>query len=284
MERLVRLAVLALGLCLLSAFACVTGPEVQVSGSPIVDRILSKGELIVGTVGNMPPLNMTSKEGDIIGLEPDLAAYMAASMGVKLRFETMPFPELLPALENGKIDMILSGMTITPQRNLKCAFVGPYFVSGQSILTQMSTLEGIKEPSELNTPDITLTALDKSAGELFVKKFMPRAHLVTVEDYDEAVNLVLRNDADGMIAEYPVCVMAALRHPEKNLMALVSTFTYEPLGIGLPKSDPLLMNWTQNTLNFLEDNGELEEMRVRWFEDDSWLSRLPPSPAHARTQ
>jgi len=182
----------------------------------------------------------------------------------------------LSELENGKIDMILSGMTITPERNLRVAFVGPYFVSGKSILTKIPTLDGVKDPSEINTPDTTLTTLENSTSELFVREFIPNARLVTVKDYDEAVNLVLRNEADAMIADYPVCVVSALRYPEENLMALVATFTYEPLGIALPKNDPLLVNWTQNTLNALEDNGELEEMRVRWFEDDSWLNRLPP--------
>jgi len=219
---------------------------------------------------------MTSREGDIIGLEADLAAHLATSMGVELRFETMPFSDLLSELENGKIDMILSGMTITPERNLRVAFVGPYFVSGKSILTKIPTLDGVKDPSEINTPDTTLTTLENSTSELFAKEFIPNARLVTVKDYDEAVNLVLRNEADAMIADYPVCVVSALRYPEENLMALVATFTYEPLGIALPKNDPLLVNWTQNTLNALEDNGELEEMRVRWFEDDSWLNRLPP--------
>ena len=282
MKRSVSLVALALALSLMSACACVTGTQFQVSDSPIIDRILSRGELIVGTVGNMPPLNMTSRKGDIIGLEADLAAYLAASMGVKLRFEILPFSGLLPALEKGSIDMILSSMTITPERNLKVAFVGPYFVSGKSILTKIATLSAVKDPSEINTPETTLTTLEKSTSELFVKEIMPNARLVTVKDYDEAVNLVLRNEADAMIADYPVCVVSALRYPEENLMALVATFTYEPLGIALPKSDPLLINWTQNTLNALEDTGELEELRIHWFEDDSWLSMLPPPPAAPR--
>ncbi|MBI4773405.1 MAG: transporter substrate-binding domain-containing protein [Deltaproteobacteria bacterium] len=283
MRKAAGFLLLALALCLMPVFACVTETQVQISGSPVIDRILSRGELIVGTVGNMPPLNMITREGDIIGLEADMAAYLATSMGVKLRFETMPFSDLLPALENGKIDMILSGMTITPDRNLRVAFIGPYFVSGKSILTKIPTLDGVKDPSEINTPDTTLTTLENSTSELFVKKFIPNARLVTVKDYDQAVNLVLRNEADAMIADYPVCVVYALRHPDENLVALVSTFTYEPIGVALPKNDPLLMNWMQNTLSAIEDNGELEEMRVRWFEDDSWLSRLPPASGHPPT-
>jgi len=50
------------------------------SASPVLDRIQSRGELVVGTMGNMPPLNMTSKDGEIFGLEPDLARMLAKAM------------------------------------------------------------------------------------------------------------------------------------------------------------------------------------------------------------
>ena len=102
---------------------------VSASSIPTLDHIQKKGELVVGTSGDMPPLNMTTKDGEIIGLEADIAKLIADGMGVKLRFEKMPFSKLLEALESGKVDIILSEMTITSKRNLKVAFVGPYFIS-----------------------------------------------------------------------------------------------------------------------------------------------------------
>jgi polar amino acid transport system substrate-binding protein len=86
---------------------------------------------VVGTSGAQPPLTATSKKGEIIGLDVDIARAIAAAMGVKLKLVPMPFAELLPALEAGKVDMILSGMTITGERNRKAAFLGPYLVTGQ---------------------------------------------------------------------------------------------------------------------------------------------------------
>ncbi|MDX1815067.1 MAG: transporter substrate-binding domain-containing protein, partial [Thermodesulfobacteriota bacterium] len=83
---------------------------------PVLDRILKKGELVVGTSGDQPPLNATTRDGKIIGLEADISSLMASAMGVKLTLSKMPFAQLLPALHEGKIDLILSGMTITPQR------------------------------------------------------------------------------------------------------------------------------------------------------------------------
>ena len=119
------------------------------SASPVLDRIQQRGELVVGTMGNMPPLNMTDKDGAIFGLEPDLARLLANAMNVKVKFVTKPFNELLPALQAGNVDMVLSGMTITPMRNLKVAFVGPYFISGKAFLTKTKTIAMLKMPRML---------------------------------------------------------------------------------------------------------------------------------------
>ena len=81
----------------------------------------------MGTTGKQPPLNRTDKDGKVVGLEVDLARLIDGAMGVKTRFWTMPFAELLPALEAGKVDMVISGMTITPLRNSKAAFAGTCF-------------------------------------------------------------------------------------------------------------------------------------------------------------
>ena len=121
--------------------------------SSVLDRIQAKKELVVGTAADMPPLNMTTKEGQIIGLEVDIASLFAAGMGVKLTLKQVKFSDLLPALEAGQVDMVISGMTILPERNLKAAFVGPYFASGKSILTKAANADALSDSEKINNPD-----------------------------------------------------------------------------------------------------------------------------------
>ena len=99
----------------------------------ILDGILKRGELVVGISGDQIPFNATTKDCEIVGLDADIARGIAKGMNVKIRFSRMPFAELLPALQSGKVDMIVSGMTMTPERNTKVAFIGPYYVSGKGI-------------------------------------------------------------------------------------------------------------------------------------------------------
>lgn len=245
------------------------------SDSPVLDRILKKGELVVGTAGTMPPFNMVNKSGVVKGFEIDLGGTIAAGMGVKARFETMPFDQLLPALQTGKVDMILSNMTMTPQRNLKVAFVGPYFISGKSILTKQKNLLSAKRPIDLNNPELTFAALDGSTSQYFVQMLMPKAKLVTVKDYDQGVALVLDNKVTAFVADYPICVISTFRYPDQGLAYVTTPLTYEPIGIAVPAGDPQLINWLQNFLNALQGSGELTAFKELWFGDASWLKDLP---------
>jgi polar amino acid transport system substrate-binding protein len=254
---------------------CAPLPTTGPSSSPVLSRIRTRGELVVATAASMPPLNMTTKTGEIVGLEVDLARAMAEAMNVKLRLATMPFAELLAALEAGRVDMILSGMTMTPGRNMTVAFVGPYFVSGKSFLAKAATLHSATGSADLNNPSMRLAALRTSTSQSFVEQILPRATLVLTRDYDEAINLVLQDKVVAMIADYPACVFAVLRHPDRQLYALPTLLTHEPIGIALPGNDPLLVNWTQNWLRELEATGALDRTRDRWLRDASWLSTLP---------
>ena len=245
------------------------------TASPVLSRIVKSGELRVGMSGNQPPLNATSRSGELIGLEVDLAMLLANAMQVTPKLVTKPFPELLGALKSGEVDLVMSGMTITPERNLEVAFVGPYFVSGKSILTKSATLAAIDEAKAIDDSSVSLAALKNSTSQRFVEVFVPKAKLVGVADYDEGVKLVIGGEVDALVADYPICVLSVLRHPEQGLATLASPLTIEPIGIALPANDALLVNLVQNYLNALQGTGVLEVLSARWFEDASWLDQLP---------
>ena len=244
------------------------------SASPVLDRIQQRGQLVVGTMGNMPPLNMTSKDGEIFGLEADLARMMADAMDVKVKFVTKPFNELLPALQTGQVDMVLSGMTITPERNRKVAFIGPYFISGKAFLTKIKTIAYADEAADANNPNTKIVALKGSTSQAFAEAFLDKTTLFAVENYDEAVDMVLEDKAHAMIADYPICIVSVFRYPDAGLLSVVTQLTYEPIGIAIPANDPLLMNWTRNTLNNIEGSGLLDELKLKWFAEGDWLNKL----------
>jgi polar amino acid transport system substrate-binding protein len=244
------------------------------SASPVLDRILSRGELKVGMSGDMPPLNMLDKQDKIIGLDADLAAMMADAMGVKLNVQKIAFSGLLPALESGSIDMIISNMTMTPDRNLKVAFVGPYFTSGKAFLTRRSSIAQAKGLPDINSPQFTFVALKGSTSEAVIRQGAPQAKRVTAETQNDGIQMVIDGKADAMIADYPICVVAAFRNPAAGLVSVVTPVTYEPIGIAVPKGDPHLLNWLGNFLNGLEKAGYMNDLRQKWFAQPTWLPQM----------
>jgi polar amino acid transport system substrate-binding protein len=239
-------AIVALGLALTLFFAGAA------EAGPVIDRIQKKGELVVGTSGNQPPLNATTKDGKIIGLEVDISTLMASSMGVKVRMVGMSFADLLPALKKGKIDLILSGMTMTPKRNLDVAFVGPYYVTGKAFLTKSETIASLENADGIDKPEYTVAALKGSTSQKYVEKVLPHAKLVPTKDYDEALDLVIRDKAHVMVADYHFCAVSAFRYKDKGLTTVKAPFTFEPIGVAMQAGDPLLVNWLENffvTLN-----------------------------------
>jgi len=271
MRKTGGLVVLAVAVVLMAMW----GQTFAAGISPVLDRIQEKKELVVGTAASMPPLNMTTKDGQVIGMEMDLARLFASGMDVKLTLKPMNFNDLLPALEAGQVDMVLSGMTMTPGRNLKVAFVGPYFASGKSVLAKMVNVGLVDEIAKMNNPDKVLVALKGSTSQMFVERVIPNAKLVLADDYDQAVAMVRNDKAIVMVADYPICMVSVYRYPDAKLGTLEKPISYEPVGVALPAGDPLLVNWVQNFLQTLEKTGQTKMLLEKWFKDTSWVSRLP---------
>ena len=247
---------------------------VAASAGPALERIIKKKELVVGTSGTQPPMTAVSKKGEIIGLDADIARAMAAAMNVRVKFVIMPFAKLLPALEAGQVDMVLSGMTMTPARNQTVAFVGPYYVSGKGILAKSDKFTALQNAKGLNTPEVTIAALKNSTSQKFAETLISKAKLILTNIYDEAIDLLLKDKIDVVVADFPFCALTAYRYSDKGLFAGASPLTFEPLGIAMSE-DTLLINLTENFMTLLQGSGQLKEMTKKWLSGGAWINELP---------
>lgn len=254
--------------------ALIAVMAVQIQAQNTLNKIIKSGEIKIGMTGNQPPFSVKSKDGSLIGFEVEIATLLAKSMKVELKIEQMPFAELLPALKQGKIDAVMSGMTITPERNMGVAFLGPYTISGKSILSRSPKLSAAQSANDINQPDVKLVTLGGSTSEAFVKNYLANTTLTVVDDYDQAVDLLLKDQVDALVADYPVCAITQLRHPEANLASLKQPLTIEPIGMALPPDDGLFLNLVENYLTTLQLMGTLETLQKKWFEDGGWLVQV----------
>ena len=240
-----------------------------------LQRVVDFKVLNVGMSANQPPMTMTDREGGLMGFDVDLAQALAMAMNVKLEIKPMPFGELMGALEDDKIDMVLSNMSITPERTELVSFIGPYMMSGKSILTKDSVLGEITSSEEFNRKNLKLVALSNSTSASFVRDAAPEATLIEIANYDEGVAMVIDGKADALVADMTQCILAVMRHPGAGLTTLQKPLTVEPIGIAVSKDDPQFYNLVDNYLRAYEKTGVLTQLRKKWFEDNSWVAALP---------
>lgn len=241
--------------------------------SDVLDGVIESGILRVGMTGDQPPFNALNRSGDMMGFDVDLANSLATAMSAQLEIVTLPFGDLLEALDDGKVDMVMSGMAITPERSQTFTFIGPYMISGKSMLTSEAAIQKASANGGYNSTGMRLVALENSTSAVFVSRNLPNATLITIPDYDSGINMLLAGDADVMVADLPVCKLAALRNP--GLITLNDPLSIEPVGIAIASEDPQFQNLVENYLDTYEKLGLLSELKTNWFENSAWIMALP---------
>jgi len=240
-----------------------------------LQRIIDFKTIKVGMSGDQPPMTAVNKQGGLMGYDVDLAKALANAMRVQLDIQVIPFGDLLDALDKGEVDMVISNVSITPERTEKAYFVGPYMMSGKSILTRNSVLAQAQDSGALNRADLKVTALKGSTSASFVRENLPDAQLTEVESTDEGVARLIAGDVDAMVADMATCKLAVLRHREAGLVTLKEPLTIEPVGIAISGDDPQFKNLVDNYLEAYARTGVLGKLREKWFEQGDWVSALP---------
>ena len=237
----------------------------------VLSTILKKGEIRIGMTGTQPPFTMKAKNGELIGYEVDLAKALAKNMGVKLKIVEMPFSDLLGAIKAGKIDAVMSGMTMTPERNLEVLFAGPYLLSGKTILTKSKLIDEISAATPATEKKYRIVSLKGSTSVEFVKNYMPKHELILVDNYNDGVAMVLNDKADAMVADKPICVITLMKNQGKDLVISDKPLTIEPIGMALPSDDPQFLNLVENYIASLQLSGTLPLLEKMWFQDGTWM-------------
>lgn len=258
------LASLLLSACALSGLA----------QAGMVDDVVQRGTLRVGMDPTYMPFEMTNKRGEIIGFEVDLLKAMAKAMGVKLELVSTSYDGIIPALLTDKFDMIGSGMTLTQERNLRVNFSEPFIVVGQTLLIRQELQGKIKSYKDLNDAQYRITSKVGTTGEMVAKKLIAKAQYHGYDNEQEALMDVVNGKADAFIYDAPYNVVALNKAGAGKLVFLDEPFTYEPLAFGLKKGDHDSLNWINNFLRQIKQDGSYDRIHDKWFKKNDWLKEM----------
>jgi polar amino acid transport system substrate-binding protein len=234
-----------------------------------IEQVIKRGILRVG-MSTFVPWAMKDKTGKLIGFEIDVAQQLGKDMGVTVEFVPTKWAGIIPALLTGKFDVIIGGMSITPDRNLKVNFSIPYDYAGQAIVANKKIAAGFNRLEQFNQPDVTIAARLGSTAAESANKFMPKAQKKFFDDEAQVIQEVLNGRAHAAVASAPLPAFQALKYPDQLFLPMQGTFTKEPIGFALRKGDFDTLNYFNNWIRVADARGWLAERKHYWFETRDW--------------
>jgi polar amino acid transport system substrate-binding protein len=256
--------------CLLSL--CMILPSVALADT--LDDIVARGTLRVGMEPGYMPFEMTNKKGEIIGFDVDMAKRMAKAMGVKLELVSTAWDGIIPALITKKFDIIMSGMTLTQERNLKISFASPYIVIGQSVLIDKKLSGDVKSYKDLNDKKYKVASKLGTTGEQATKRMIPNATYISFETEQEGVMDLLNGKVDAFVYDLPFNAIAFAEKGQGKLALLDEPFTFEPLAWAVNRGNADFINWLDNFLRQVKNDWTYDKIYSKWFLSDEWLKDL----------
>ena len=264
-------AIAALGLIFSTA---AFGADIELAKKSTVEKILKRGELRVGFESGYVPFEMTDKTGKFIGFDMDFGRRMAKAMGVKFVPINTAWDGIIPALMTDKFDIIMGGMTITQERNLKINFADPYIVVGQAILLNKKHEGKVLSYKDLNDKKFILTSRMGTTGEQAIKKYIGKATYKGFESEAEAGLEVINGKADALVYDLPFCGFLYGSQGKGKTVFLNQPFTYEPLAWAINKGDPDFLNFLNNFLHQSKGDGFYEKVYNKWIIGSDWKKEL----------
>jgi polar amino acid transport system substrate-binding protein len=250
------------------------GADIDLAKKSTIEQILKRGELRVGFESGYVPFEMTNKKGEFIGFDMDFGRRLAKSMGVKFVPINTAWDGIIPALVTAKFDIIMGGMTITQERNLKINFAEPYIVVGQTILLNNKLKDKVLSYKDLNNPKYILTSRMGTTGEQAIKKYIPKATYKGFESEAEAGLEVINGKADALVYDLPFCGFLYGSQGKGKTVFLNEPFTYEPLAWAINKGDPDFLNYLNNFLRQSRGDGFYDRMYKKWITGTKWKAEL----------
>jgi polar amino acid transport system substrate-binding protein len=221
--------------------------------------------LRVGMELSYPPFETIGPDGKPTGVSVDLAGVIAGHLGRPLVIENIPFTGLIPALQSGKIDIILSSMTASPERSKVVAFSDPYLTAGLAALVPaQSKAQGL---DDLDRKGRVIVVRQGTTGEVFARAKLRNARVLTLDKESACVLEVAQGKADAFIYDQMSVYQNAKRNPATT-RAILAPLQQESWAVALRKNDVELREKINAALAEFRAQGGFEELSEKYLSEE----------------
>jgi polar amino acid transport system substrate-binding protein len=218
--------------------------------------------LIVGMELNYPPFEMVDTQGQPAGISVEMAEALGRFLHREVHIENIPFDGLIPALKTGKIDLIISSMTATPERAQSIGFSEPYLRTGLCLLVNRKTdLHSIEDADRTG---VTIVVKQGTTGQLYARAHLQHARVLVLQKEDACVLEVVQGKAQGFIYDQ----MSVFNHWQRNqdtTEALLKPFKEEDWAIGLRQGNDALKGQVNAFINAFRAEGGFRKLGDKYL-------------------
>ena len=239
--------------CVASQTTTITS---DVPGQPLLN---------VGITTNAPPMAYR-ENGKITGLETEFAQGIAEYSKRNLRFVELKWEDQLPALLSGKIDIIMSAMTITQARKYRISFTDPYMVTGQVSLVRLAEYNRFSDGfTALLSPTVRVGMVKATTGEFLVTKNKAKGKMIKYNRAEQGVQGLLDNKIDAFVYDLPMNFYFGAKYTDQGLTPVTVPMSREYIAWGIRKNDGELLAQANSYLQSVKTSGDLQQMIIRWI-------------------
>lgn len=267
---------------LLFLFALILFPKssfAETSEDKIYQKIIDKGVLTVGLSPDYPPLEFTTKlngKEEVVGIDVEIAKQIAKDLGVKLKIDSYGFDALLPALKTNAIDLVISGMSPTPERLKEVSFTNSYMDVKQRVIVRKGDENRFTSVKDFK--GIKVGVQKQSTQEELAQKELVGSDVVSLQKLTDIILQLQNKKIDAAIVEGPVA--EAYISQTKDL-AFGDNFSFEnadkQTAIALSKEAPVLLEKVNASIKHIEEEDMLpgfkEEAAELMFNEESFFEK-----------
>lgn len=258
MKCLIRF-ILVLGLLISSAMVYIN-PTAHAEQDQAWEKIKERGELRVGLSADYAPMEFehtVNGKTEYAGVDIDLAKKIAKDNNLKLKIVNMSFDSLLGALKTGKIDIIISGMTSTPERKKQVDFSDSYMMTKNIMLVKKDKVNEYKDIKDFNNKKVG--AQKGTEQEKIAQTEIENASITSLSRLPDVILALKSGKVEGAVVEKPVAEAYLKQNPKLGISNVKFNEEEKDTVIAVPKDSPKLLSQVNKTIKEVKDKGLIDK-------------------------
>ncbi len=234
-----------------------------------LNKVLESGELRVG-VSLYEPWAFKDNKDKLIGFEIQIAKQLARDLNARPKFIFLEWADLISALEKERVDIIITGMAITPERALRVSFSNPYASAGIDIAALLSKTEHMNSLDELNNPKVIIGVVIDTVPEKLARKMFAQANVKLFKKHRDVNNAILKGEIHAWIESTPIPRHLALEYPDKIDTPLSKPLIGYKTGMAINKGNQEFLNYLNSWITARDADDWISSRHKFWFESLDW--------------